>query len=137
MLIHRRGKPVAVLQPLEGTPNGDRVLEAITDAGVATAWPSGSDVAIAAITAAELLNGAHLSAARQRSKRSEWVARMLAVIPVEPYDLSVARIHAHLLAHTAKTGRQRSSHDLMVAATALAHHRAVLTTGKALQAFPG
>lgn len=30
VMIHRRGKPVAVLQPLEGTPNGDRVLEAIT-----------------------------------------------------------------------------------------------------------
>lgn len=108
------------------------------DAGVATAWPSGSDVAIAAVTAAELLNGVHLSAARQRPKRSEWVERMLAVIPVEPYNLSVARIHAHLLAHTAKTGKQRSSHDLMIAATALAHDRTVLTADrKGFAGLPG
>jgi tRNA(fMet)-specific endonuclease VapC len=43
----------------------------------------------------------------------------LSTIPIEPYDLDVARTQASLLAHTRRTGRPRGAHDLLIAATAL------------------
>jgi tRNA(fMet)-specific endonuclease VapC len=39
----------------------------------------------------------------------------------------VARAHARLLAHTRRTGRRRDAHDLVIAATALARGRIVVT----------
>lgn len=52
---------------------------------------------------------------------------MLATVPVEPYDLAVARAHAELLVHTRKTGTPRGAHDLQIAATARVHGRTVIT----------
>jgi tRNA(fMet)-specific endonuclease VapC len=85
------------------------------------------DVAIAAITAAELLVGVELADARRRSTRGRYVADILATIPVENYDLDVARAHARLLAHSHTSGTPRGAHDLIIAATALATDREVLT----------
>ena len=45
---------------------------------------------------------------------------MLDTIPVEGYDLEVARSHARLLAHVRRTGKVRGAHDLIIAATARA-----------------
>jgi tRNA(fMet)-specific endonuclease VapC len=55
------------------------------------------------------------------------VENVLAVLPVEPYDLEVARSHAVLLAHTRRTGRPRGTHDLIIAATAAARRREVVS----------
>lgn len=86
------------------------------------------DVAIAAITAAELLVGELLAdGERRRAKRRRFVDELLATLPVEPYDLAVARAHAELLAHTKRTGTPRGAHDLLIAATARAHGRTVVT----------
>jgi tRNA(fMet)-specific endonuclease VapC len=52
---------------------------------------------------------------------------VLATIPVEEYDLEVARARARLLAHVRRTGRPRGAHDLMIAATALATARVVVS----------
>lgn len=87
------------------------------------------DVAIAAITAAELLVGVELADRRRRDRRQRFVEAILAVIPVEDYDLSVARHHALLLAHARRSGRPRGAHDLLIAATAVARDRSVVTTG--------
>ena len=85
------------------------------------------DVAIAAITAAELLVGVHLADDAHREDRAGFVDDVLATIPIEDYDLPVARAHAELLAHTSRTGRPRGAHDLVIAATASATRRIVLS----------
>ena len=66
-------------------------------------------MAIAAITAAELLVGVELSHGRGRQRRVAFVEDVLASIPIEPYDLEVARTHATLLAHTRRSGRPRGA----------------------------
>ena len=86
------------------------------------------DVAIAAVTAAELLVGVELATARHRERRRQFVEAVLGTIPVEGYDLAVARAHARLLAAVRRTGRPRGAHDLIVAATAVSTDREVLTT---------
>ena len=86
---------------------------------------------IAAITAAELLVGVELADRRHKPSRRAFVDSLLATIPVEPYDLQVARVHAELLAHTRTSGRTRGAHDLLIAATARAHTRTVVTADTA------
>ena len=85
------------------------------------------DVAIAAITAAELLVGVELADRRRRPARESFVDGVLAVLPVEEYDLATARVHAHLLAATRRAGKPRGAHDLIIAATAIATAREVVT----------
>jgi tRNA(fMet)-specific endonuclease VapC len=86
------------------------------------------DVAVAAVTVAELLVGVELADPANRSRRAALVDAIVATIPVEDYDLDVARSHALLLAHTRRSGRRRGAHDLVIAATALARGRTVVTT---------
>jgi Predicted nucleic acid-binding protein, contains PIN domain len=78
------------------------------------------DVAIAAITLAELTVGVALAAARQRSRRQSYVDEIAASIPILPYDEPVALRHASLLVTVRRTGRPRGAHDLIIAATAAA-----------------
>jgi tRNA(fMet)-specific endonuclease VapC len=85
------------------------------------------DVAIAAVTAAELLVGVELADRRRKASRRAFVDALLATIPTEPYDLETARVHAVLLAHTRKQGGTRGAHDLLIAATARARARVVVT----------
>ena len=87
----------------------------------------GDDVAIAAISAAELLTGVNLAGATLRDKRAAFVRSVLDTIPIEVYDLSVARAHADLLAHVRRAGRPRGAHDLIIAATAVATDRIVVS----------
>ena len=91
--------------------------------------PDDADIAIPAIAVAEFLAGAHLGsdAGRQAAQRA-FLDDVLAVVPVSEYDRSVAEHHAELLAHTARTGTPRGAHDLIIAATARATDRVVLTT---------
>ena len=86
------------------------------------------DVAIAAVTAAELLVGVELADAERRPGRAAYVDDVLAAVPVEDYTLEVAVAHARLLAHVRRTGRSRGAHDLIIAATAAATGRTVLTS---------
>jgi tRNA(fMet)-specific endonuclease VapC len=85
------------------------------------------DVAIAAVTAAELLVGVELADRRRRAARRAFVDALLAALPVEPYDLEVAQAHAILLGTTQRSGRPRGAHDLIIAATGVAHGRIVVT----------
>lgn len=78
-------------------------------------------VAIAAITASELLHGIHRAVeASQRSRREAFVERLLAELPLIPFDLVVARVHARLSAELAAKGSTVGAHDLLIGATALA-----------------
>ena len=78
-------------------------------------------VAIAAITASELLHGIHRAVeSAQRTRREAFVERLLADLPLIPFDLMVARTHARLSAELAAKGSPVGAHDLLIAATALA-----------------
>jgi tRNA(fMet)-specific endonuclease VapC len=94
-----------------------------------------SPIAIAAITASELLHGVHRAAsAAQRAKREAFVERLLASIPVLPFDLTAARLHSRVWARLAAKGVSVGAHDLMIAATALAHDGKVATRDE--RSFP-
>ena len=85
------------------------------------------DVTIAAVTAAELLVGVQLADSRRRPKRAAFVEAVLETIAVDAYDIAVARSHALLLADAHRSGRARGAHNLLIAATALANDRTVVT----------
>jgi tRNA(fMet)-specific endonuclease VapC len=89
------------------------------------------DVAIAAVTAAELLVGVALADEAHRAHRTAFVASVLDTVPVEDYDLAVARAHAELMVHVRRSGRARGAHDLLIAATARARDRMVVTADRA------
>lgn len=102
------------------------------------ALPAEADVAISAITAAELLVGVELAGEPRQSRRSTLVEGVLDRAEILGYDLTVARHHAVLLAHVRETGPPRLAHDLQIAATARAADRTVITTdASAFQGLPG
>lgn len=88
----------------------------------------GDDVAVAAITVAELKVGIHLAKGRRRDKRERFVAAVLGAVSIEPYDIEVAEAHAALLAHVRRVGTPRGAHDLIIAATARARKRQVVSS---------
>jgi tRNA(fMet)-specific endonuclease VapC len=95
------------------------LLESLDDA---------DDVAISAITVAELRVGVRLTKGRRQHAQHElFIASILDAISVETYDLEVAEAHAGLLAHLRRAGTPRGAHDLIIAATALARDREVVT----------
>lgn len=78
-------------------------------------------VAIAAITASELLHGVHrLKKATSRARAETFIERLLGLLPVIPFDLVVARAHARLGAELITKGQAVGAHDLIIAATAVA-----------------
>lgn len=93
------------------------------------------DVAVAAITVAELKVGVRLADGRRRDKRERFVAAVLDAVSIEPYDLDVAEAHAALLVHVRQAGSPRGAHDLIIAATARARERRVMSADQA--AFAG
>lgn len=98
---------------------GDALAEVVDD---------GDDVAVAAITVAELRVGVQLAKGRRREKRERFVTAVLDAVSVEVYDLNVAEAHAALLAHARRTGTPRGAHDLIIAATARARERQVVSS---------
>jgi tRNA(fMet)-specific endonuclease VapC len=105
------------------------VLIAAERAGASTDDVVGDDddVAMAAVTVAELLVGVQLADRSNEPARRRYVDALIDTIPIEPYDLEVARTHAALLAHAREEGRPRGSHDLLIAATARRSGRTVVT----------
>lgn len=101
---------------------GDRLDELIAD---------DDDVAIAAITVAELQVGVELADRRRKVSRQRFVETVTTAIPIIDYDVHVAAVHAKLLAATRRQGRPRGAHDLIIAATARATDRVVVTADAA------
>lgn len=85
------------------------------------------DVAMAAVTVAELQVGIELASGRHRDRRADFVRAIVEVVPVLPYDIDTALVHAELLADARRSGRPRGAHDLIIAATAKAAGRAVVS----------
>jgi predicted nucleic acid-binding protein len=92
-------------------------------------------IAISAITASELLHGVHrLSGAVARTRAERFVEQLLDAIPVIPFDLDVARVHARLDAELSAKGTAVGDADLMIAATAVWLDYRVAT--RDLRSFP-
>ena len=113
----------SVLIELEREPT---VLEAVLDdLGEQTG-------AIAAITASELLHGVlRADTAQRRDQRGQIVERLLSALTTYPFDLAVARHHARIWADLKTAGRMIGAHDLLIAATAVAHGLRLVTRNPA------
>ncbi len=91
--------------------------------------------AIAAITASELLHGVYRAkTTAQRTRRAAFLDGLFARLPVLAFDLATARLHARIWAELATQGVTVGPHDLLIAATALAHGWTVATRDE--RSFP-
>ncbi|MBB5786069.1 PIN domain-containing protein [Jiangella mangrovi] len=95
--------------------------------GLRAVLANDDDVAVAAVTIAELQLGVELATDEYRQSRQEFVDGVRALIPVEDYTTDVAVVHARLLAHVRRIGKPRGAHDLIIAATAAATARVLVT----------
>lgn len=96
------------------------------------------ETAVAAITVAELLVGVELASTGRREARQSFVNALVDSIGVLDYDLKVAAAHAALLAHVRTSGRPRGAHDLIIAATARANNRTIISADRsAFSDLPG
>lgn len=68
-----------------------------------------------------------MASGARRKKRAQFVTAVLDAVTIESYDLHIAEAHAALLAHVRRTGTPRGAHDLIIAATARAREREVVT----------
>jgi predicted nucleic acid-binding protein len=92
-------------------------------------------LALAAISASELLHGVHrLKAGVRRARTETLVEGLLRRLPVVPFDLACARVHAILSADLRARGQAVGAHDLLIAATAVAHDLRVATRDR--RSFP-
>jgi tRNA(fMet)-specific endonuclease VapC len=95
----------------------------------------GEPLALSAVTASELLYGLHRSRTpAQRERRNAYVEAILTQMTVLVFDLTVARVHSAVSAELDRSGRRVGAHDLMIAATAMAHDYRVAT--RDLRSFP-
>ena len=85
-------------------------------------------VAIAAITASELLLGVYRAdSPARRTSRQEFVEIAIERLDLLPFDLAAARKHAALWSELAASGQIIGANDMLIAATALANGYALLT----------
>lgn len=143
MARRHRGRPGAA------RPRGPQLERLILDTSVLVdaerdartldaAIAADDDVAIAAITAAELLLGVELASGRRRERRAAFVEDVLASLSVEDYGMRTSRAHAALLAAVRRGGSVRGAHDLIIAATAIGAGRIVVTRDAAgFDGLPG
>ncbi|CAN5449455.1 hypothetical protein BH23ACT6_BH23ACT6_03870 [soil metagenome] len=86
------------------------------------------EVAIAAISVAELRVGVALASSQHQAARRSFVDAIVESLPVIAYDADVAEAHATLRVAVRHQGRPRGAHDLMIAATARATRRTVVSS---------
>lgn len=87
--------------------------------------------AIAAVSVAELGVGVSVARGRKQERRQAFFDDVVASIPILPYDLDVALAHRDLLVATRRSGVPRGALDLIIAATARAHGRLIVTADRA------
>jgi tRNA(fMet)-specific endonuclease VapC len=115
------------------------VARLILDTGVVVAAVRGrinlagfaeqDDVVLPAVAVAEYLTGVELDPEpSRRAVQHAFLDELLVVLPVVDYDRAVAVHHAALLAHVRRSGRPRGAHDLIIAATARATGRTLVST---------
>ena len=95
---------------------------------LSTYKPAYGEGFISAATCSELLVGVHLASTEaRRARRSAFVEAVFKLFRPLPFDLEVARVHAHLVS---SLGRRVTLgvFDLIIGATAIRHGFPVLTT---------
>lgn len=94
---------------------------------------------ISVITVSELLHGAHRAQERvQRARRTAFVEGVIDAFPLLPIDLMTARAHAVLGAELAGQGTPIGTHDLWLAASAVARGLSLVTlNAREFQRVPG
>ena len=98
------------------------------DRAVAAALPD--EVAVCAVTVAELAAGPHLaSSGAERANRQARLQQVEAMFEPLPFDAVAARSYGLIVAAVVEAGRSHRSRvaDLLIAATAHAHHLALYT----------
>ena len=90
--------------------------------------------AISAVTASEMLHGVHRMTSSRRAATEAFVEGVIGRLPVLPFDLPSARVHARLWAESVLGGNRIGERDLLIAATALAYGHAVVTRDE--RSFP-
>ncbi|GAB3919425.1 hypothetical protein GCM10027613_23280 [Microlunatus endophyticus] len=90
-------------------------------------FPGSTDVAIAAVTLAELRHGVLAADTERRSARATFVDAVVSVVEVLPYTRTTALEHAVLLDHVRRTGTTRGAQDLIIAAHARQSGRQVVS----------
>ncbi len=86
------------------------------------------DLAIAAVTVAEFRTGVELArTAEQAVTRARVLDNITQAITVLDYTDRTAAEHARLLAHVRRAGVPRGAHDLIIAAHAAEHGRAIFS----------
>lgn len=102
-----------------GELQADRILGGVRE--------TGAPLAIAAITASEFLQGVHAARGARRVVAERSFNRWLDVLPVLPFDLETARVHAILARQLGRRGAPIGAHDLIIAATAASRDYSVAT----------
>lgn len=97
----------------------DRILGGVQE--------TGAPLAMAAITASEFLQGVHAARGARRVVAERSFNRWLDVLPVLPFDLETARVHAILARQLGRRGAPIGAHDLIIAATAVSRDYRVAT----------
>jgi len=96
------------------------VLRAELDLRKAVAADGSDPVAIATISASEMLHGPHrMTNAVARARVERQIEQLLTHCSIVDFDLEIARLHARLGADLAAKGTPVGAHDLIIAATAL------------------
>jgi predicted nucleic acid-binding protein len=87
-----------------------------------TSWNDYQPFRISAITVSELLLGVYRAdSPSRRANRSRIVEKVISTIPIKAFDEKAARVHAEVQAELFHRGTLIGAHDLLIAATALAH----------------
>ena len=85
-------------------------------------------IALAAISVSELLVGVHRAETEERARsRAAFVEDVVSRFTVISFDLATARIYGQITAGLMSAGQTIGAHDVLIAATAIAHGYTVLT----------
>ena len=83
---------------------------------------------LSTVSVAELLHGVHRADTEsRRSKRSEFVEKIIETFYIFPFDLEISRVYAKLWADLLNKGIKIGAHDLIIGATALANNFSIAT----------
>lgn len=102
-------------------------------------WLQDDTYFISSVTVSDLSVGAfRASSPERRIERERILARIFDVLPTLPFGFDEARVHAGIQAEMMANGQRIGAHDLIIAATALAHGHFVLTHNlRDFQRVPG
>jgi predicted nucleic acid-binding protein len=85
------------------------------------------EIAVAAVTVAELWHGVERATPPHRSRRERYVATFMDQVSIVPYTQKTALEHAGIWAELESSGKMIGMYDLIVAATAREHGSTVAT----------